>query len=330
MRGYAIAGIFLLSAPVLMTGQQQQCSDKAFNQTQDDISLSGPCNISVLSGDIITVKETKAYDLKCTTTDGNVSPGTVYFTDHISLVGNGARFCGTILSKPFSCDPVFSMTATLAQTPTDFNRFSFFEQDRSTGGNDCTGLGTQTINRQCTGKACDASKAGGGGGGGGGPDLPPCDPAPTVDGFQPVVDPFAPCMPSPIIIDTEGEGFHLTSADNGVMFDIRGNGHPIKLAWTAPGSHNAFLALDRDGSGTITSGKELFGNFTVQPKSVHPNGFLALDEYDKPENGGNGDGVIDDHDAVYSKLRLCGLMKTMTASPSRMSCIPCLSWACFR
>jgi len=109
---------------------------------------------------------------------------------------------------------------------------------------------------------------------------------------------------SPILIDTEGEGFHLTSAENGVMFDIRGDGHPVKIAWTAPGSHNAFLVLDRDGSGSITSGKELFGNFTTQPKNNHPNGFLALAEYDKPENGGNGDGVMDEQDAIFSRLRL--------------------------
>src|SRR6266481_206284 len=83
---------------------------------------------------------------------------------------------------------------------------------------------------------------------------------------------------SPIIIDTEGEGFRLTSAANGVLFDIRGDGHPVQIAWTAPGSHNAFLALDRNGDGKVSSGKELFGNFTPQPSSNHPNGFLALKE----------------------------------------------------
>jgi len=116
-----------------------------------------------------------------------------------------------------------------------------------------------------------------------------------------------PCTPpvvSPIIIDTGGEGFHLTSAENGVTFDIQGDGQPMRIAWTAPGYYNAFLALDRDGSGTITSGKELFGNITAQPQSATPNGFLALAEFDKPENGGNGDGVIDEQDAVFSKLVL--------------------------
>jgi hypothetical protein len=123
--------------------------------------------------------------------------------------------------------------------------------------------------------------------------------------LDPSPDVPPPCSPvSPIIIDTEGEGFHLTSAENGVMFDMENSGHPLKLSWTERGSHNAFLVLDRDGSGKITSGKELFGDWTPQPRSPNPNGFLALAEFDKPENGGNSDGVIDDHDAVFSKLRL--------------------------
>jgi hypothetical protein len=109
---------------------------------------------------------------------------------------------------------------------------------------------------------------------------------------------------SPIIIDVGGTGFKLTNANSGVWFDIRGVGRPLKISWTAPQSLNAFLVLDRNHDGLINSGLELFGNLTSQPKSAEPNGFLALAEFDKVENGGNGDGIIDSHDKVFSSLRL--------------------------
>ena len=108
---------------------------------------------------------------------------------------------------------------------------------------------------------------------------------------------------SPIIVDTHGEGFPLTSAGAGVKFDITGTGQPVQLAWTERGSHDAFLALPGP-DGLVHNGKELFGNFTPQPASENPNGFLALAEFDKHENGGNGDGIIDERDAVFSRLRL--------------------------
>jgi len=108
---------------------------------------------------------------------------------------------------------------------------------------------------------------------------------------------------SPILIDTSGQGFYLTDARGGVLFDIAGTGHPKQMGWTATGANNAFLALP-GADGLVHSGKQLFGNFTPQPKSANPNGFAALAEYDDPKNGGNGDGVIDSKDAVFSLLRL--------------------------
>jgi hypothetical protein len=89
----------------------------------------------------------------------------------------------------------------------------------------------------------------------------------------------------------------------GVTFDITGTGSPLRMAWTAKGAANAFLALP-GADGVVRNGKELFGNYTAQPTSNDPNGFIALAVYDDPKNGGNGDGIIDSNDAIFASLRL--------------------------
>ncbi|HWP42425.1 MAG TPA: hypothetical protein VNO14_04270, partial [Blastocatellia bacterium] len=143
------------------------------------------------------------------------------------------------------------------------------------------------------------------------PDTAPCCPGET-GGFcisddmncNGISDSQNECANNPIIINFSGN-LRLTSPSDGVAFDIRGNGTRIQLSWTRAGSDDSFLALDRNGNGTIDNGGELFGNHTRlgNGRKAH-NGFEALAWYDLPANGGNGNAVIDAGDSIYSSLKV--------------------------
>jgi hypothetical protein len=119
-------------------------------------------------------------------------------------------------------------------------------------------------------------------------------------------DPNCQCI-SPIVIDVVGNGFNLTNAANGVLFDITADGVPKQISWTSSDSDDAWLALDHNDNGRIDDGRELFGSASPQPylsEGESKHGFRALAMLDRADFGGNGDGQIDSRDDVFSRLML--------------------------
>lgn len=92
----------------------------------------------------------------------------------------------------------------------------------------------------------------------------------------------------PLVLHFDGPAVAL--ADRTFRFDLDADGVGEDLHFVAPGS--AFLAVDRDGSGAVEDGTELFGARTGD-------GFGELAAHD-----GDANGWIDEGDAIWSRLRL--------------------------
>ncbi len=96
---------------------------------------------------------------------------------------------------------------------------------------------------------------------------------------------------SPLVLDRDGDGVELVALeDSVVLWDLTGDGVAERTGWVAP--DDAFLAIDRDGDGTIGSADELFG-------TAETDGFQILAPYDS-----DGDGWIDADDAAFANLLL--------------------------
>jgi len=107
-----------------------------------------------------------------------------------------------------------------------------------------------------------------------------------------------------LAIGLGGDSIALTGLQQGVSFNFFGKGAQ-QISWSSEGSNVGWLVLDLKGNGRIDTGFELFSNIAKQP-GMHKdsNGFKALAQYDRPASGGNGDGVIDQRDKVFSRLRV--------------------------
>ena len=114
----------------------------------------------------------------------------------------------------------------------------------------------------------------------------------------------------PILVDTADNGYRLTGVQEGVRFDLDADGTPELVAWTRPGSDDAFLAIDRNDNGQIDDGSELFGNHSPiyggEAVVTAANGFEVLKFLDSPATGATRvpDGRLDVSDPVFERLLL--------------------------
>ena len=92
----------------------------------------------------------------------------------------------------------------------------------------------------------------------------------------------------PLVVNLNGNAAQLTNQR--VSFDLDGDGVEEQVAFASGDS--AFLAIDKNGNGSIDDGSELFG-----PQSG--SGFADLAQYDS-----NQDGLIDSLDDIWQELVL--------------------------
>jgi Ca2+-binding RTX toxin-like protein len=104
----------------------------------------------------------------------------------------------------------------------------------------------------------------------------------------------------PLTLDLDGDGIESRGIDqtNPILFDHDGDGIKHATGWIT--ADDGFLVLDRNGNGTIDSGRELFGDSTpLAGGQTAEDGFAALAAEDT-----NGDGAVTAADARFTQLRV--------------------------
>ena len=95
-----------------------------------------------------------------------------------------------------------------------------------------------------------------------------------------------PALTDPLVINLDCAAADVS--DQKFYFDLDGDGHDEYISKLSAGS--GFLALDRNGNGSIDDGTELFG-------TKSGDGFYDLSQYDT-----DGNGWIDEADEIFDKL----------------------------
>jgi hypothetical protein len=130
------------------------------------------------------------------------------------------------------------------------------------------------------------------------------DPTPAL--WEPVHHPaWTPATPGSncafVMSADRSSPYRFTSIEDGVRFDIDADGDLERVSWTEANSDVAFLALDLNGDGRITSGRELIGEHTLPGARNGPSALIA---FATDALGGERRGVVDSENPLFFKLLL--------------------------
>ncbi|MFZ5522457.1 MAG: hypothetical protein ACOZD0_14790, partial [Pseudomonadota bacterium] len=123
----------------------------------------------------------------------------------------------------------------------------------------------------------------------------------------------SPPRRDPLALDLDNDGIEtsgLPALGASIKFDHNGDGVKTGTGWLKP--DDAWLVIDRNGNGSIDSGRELFGvdtQITVNGETrPATSGFEALSAMDRGTgivgSAGYGDKIFDAKDADFTRVRL--------------------------
>ena len=104
----------------------------------------------------------------------------------------------------------------------------------------------------------------------------------------------------PLTLDLDNDGLETVGIDPTapILFDHNGDGIKTASGWVK--SDDGLLVYDRDGNGSIDSGRELFGDSTLlYAGGTAADGFAALAQEDS-----NLDGLVNAADANFANLKI--------------------------
>ena len=83
----------------------------------------------------------------------------------------------------------------------------------------------------------------------------------SIDSFVVAMDKLPPGPVTPLVFSLERRvSLPALLSDRTVRFDLNGSGLPQRYGWVRPDT--AILVWDPDGTGRVTSGRQLFGSVT--------------------------------------------------------------------